>query len=46
MTSAAMLRGDGGFASRPGPQPPPRRLPDHPPGRRLDIMTYANSELI
>jgi acyl dehydratase len=46
MTSAAMLRGDGGFGGRPGPQPPPHGLPDRPPARQLDIKTYANSALI
>jgi acyl dehydratase len=46
MTSAAMLRGDGGFGGKPGPQPPPHALPDSPPARRLDIKTHANSALI
>ena len=42
MTSAAMLRGDGGFGGKPGPQPPTYALPDRPPARHLDIKTHAN----
>ena len=33
MTSAAMLRGDGGFGGKTGPQPEPHRLPDGGIGR-------------
>jgi acyl dehydratase len=46
MTSAAMLRGDGGFGGKAGPQPAPHPLPAGPPGRHLDLGTYANSALI
>jgi acyl dehydratase len=46
MTSAAMLRGDGGFGGEPGPQPAPHMLPDAPPARHLDIKTHPNSALI
>jgi acyl dehydratase len=46
MTSAAMLRGDGGFGGKPGPQPAPHRLPETPPHTRVDIGTHANSALI
>jgi acyl dehydratase len=46
LTSAAMLRGDGGFGGKPGPQPEPHKLPDGPPTRHLDIKTHVNSALI
>jgi acyl dehydratase len=46
MTSAAMLRGDGGFGGKPGPQPAPHKLPDGPPACHVDIKTFANSALI
>ena len=46
LTSAAMLRGDGGFGGKPGPQPEPHRIPDGAPTRHLDIKTYPNSALI
>lgn len=46
LTSAAMLRGDGGFGGKPGPQPEPHRLPEGPPTRHHDIRTFANSALI
>lgn len=46
MTSAAMLRGDGGFGGKPGPQPPPHALPDHPPGLSLDLKVAPNAALI
>ncbi len=46
LTSAAMLRGDGGFGGKPGPQPEPHRIPDGAPTRHLDIRTYPNSALI
>ena len=46
LTSAAMLRGDGGFGGKPGPQPEPHKLPDGPPMRHVDIKTHPNSALI
>jgi len=46
MTSAAMLRGDGGFGGKPGPQPPPHALPNGPPALQLDIKVAANAGLI
>jgi acyl dehydratase len=46
LTSAAMLRGDGGFGGKPGPQPAPHKLPDGPPARHVDLKTYPNSALI
>jgi acyl dehydratase len=46
MVSAAMLRGDGGFGGKPGPQPPPHKLPETTPAVRLDLKTHANSALI
>jgi acyl dehydratase len=46
MTSAAMLRGDGGFGGKPGPQPQPHVVPDGTPPLCLDIKMAANSALI
>ena len=46
MTSAAMLRGDGGFGGKPGPQPQPHALPNGPPVLYLDIKVAANAALI
>jgi acyl dehydratase len=46
MTSAAMLRGDGGFGGKPGPQPEPHALPSGPPFQSLDIKVPANAALI
>jgi len=46
MVSAAVLRGDGGFGGKAGPQPAPHALPDGPPTRHLDLKTYPNSALI
>jgi acyl dehydratase len=46
LTSAAMLRGDGGFGGKPGPQPEPHRLPEGAPQQHLDIKTHPNSALI
>lgn len=46
MTSAAMLRGDGGFGGEPGPQPAPHRLPETAPAMQLDIKTAPNAALI
>jgi acyl dehydratase len=46
MTSAAMLRGDGGFGGEPGPQPEPHKLPEGPPAHHLDIRIAPNAALI
>ena len=46
MTSAAVLRGDGGFGGKPGPQPEPHRLPEGSPARHVDIKTATNAALI
>jgi len=46
MTSAAMLRGDGGFGGKPGPQPAPHRLPEGAPALTVDLKTHPNSALI
>jgi acyl dehydratase len=46
MTSAAMLRGDGGFGGKPGPQPAPHKLPETAPALTVDLKTHPNSALI
>ena len=46
MTSVAMLRGDGGFGGKPGPQPQPHALPAGPPAQSLDIKVAHNAALI
>jgi len=46
MTSAAMLRGDGGFGGKPGPQPAPHPTPERAPATHVDIKTHPNSALI
>ncbi len=46
MISAAVLRGDGGFGGKPGPQPEPHKLPDGAPARHVDIKTAPNAALI
>ncbi len=46
MTSAAMLRGDGGFGGEPGPQPEPHKLPEGAPARHLDLKVAPNAALI
>ena len=46
MTSTAMLRGDGGWGGKPGPQPEPHKLPEDAPELTFDIKTHANSALI
>ena len=46
MTSTVMLRGDGGFGGKAGPQPEPHPLPQSAPARHIDIRTAANSALI
>jgi acyl dehydratase len=46
MASTTMLRGDGGWGGKPGPQPAPHPLPDGAPERTVDLRTHANSALI
>jgi acyl dehydratase len=46
MVSTAMLRGDGGWGGKPGPQPAPHKLPEGAPELTLDLKTHANSALI
>jgi acyl dehydratase len=46
MTSTAMLRGDGGFGGKAGPQPAPHKLPDTAPTRHVDIKIAPNAALI
>jgi acyl dehydratase len=46
MGSTTMLRGDGGWGGKSGPQPAPHPLPDTPPQQSLDLETYPNSALI
>jgi acyl dehydratase len=46
MTSTTMLRGDGGWGGKSGPQPAPHRLPETAPATAVDIRTHANWPLI
>src|SRR5262245_10204416 len=46
MTSTTMLRGDGGWGGKPGPQPAPHVLPEPAPTWTLDLKTHANTALI
>ena len=46
MASTTMLRGDGGWGGKPGPQPAPHVLPEGAPELTLDLKTHANSALI
>jgi acyl dehydratase len=46
MASTTMLRGDGGWGGKPGPQPAPHALPERRPELTLDLKTHANSALI
>lgn len=46
MTSTTMLRGDGGFGGKSGPQPEPHVLPQTAPSLMVDIKTAPNSALI
>src|SRR5262249_13544504 len=46
MVSAAVLREDGGFGGKSGPQPQPYPIPASLPHRHVDIKTYPNSALI
>jgi acyl dehydratase len=46
MTATSMLRGDGGFGGKAGPQPAPHVLPDTAPTRHVDIRIAANAALV
>jgi acyl dehydratase len=46
MASTTMLRGDGGWGGKSGPQPAPHKLPEVAPELALDLKTHANSALI
>jgi acyl dehydratase len=46
MTATSMLRGDGGFGGKSGPQPAPHKLPDTAPPRHVDIRVPANAALV
>jgi acyl dehydratase len=46
MTATSMLRGDGGFGGKAGPQPAPHALPDTAPMRHVDISIAPNAALI
>jgi acyl dehydratase len=46
MASTTMLRGNGGWGGKPGPQPAPHRLPETAPTAAVDLETHANSALI
>jgi acyl dehydratase len=46
MGSTTMMRGDGGWGGKSGPQPAPHRLPETAPTAFVDLETHANSALI
>jgi acyl dehydratase len=46
MGSTTMLRGNGGWGGKSGPQPAPHRLPETAPTVVVDLRTHANSALI
>lgn len=46
MSSTTMLRGDGGFGGKSGPQPEPHALPATAPDIKVDIKVAANAALI
>jgi acyl dehydratase len=46
MASTTMLRGNGGWGGKPGPQPGPHRLPETAPAAAVDLKTQPNSALI
>ncbi len=46
MASTTMLRGDGGWGGKSGPQPAPHKLPEVAPELAVDLKTHANSALI
>jgi acyl dehydratase len=41
-----MLRGDGGFGGKSGPQPEPHKLPEVASKKHVDFKTHLNSALI
>ena len=46
MASTTMLRGDGGWGGKPGPQPAPHTLPEGAPTLSVDLKTHPNTALI
>jgi acyl dehydratase len=46
MSQTTMLRGDGGFGGKSGPQPEPHVLPEGAPDTHVDIKTASNAALI
>lgn len=46
MTQTTMLRGDGGFGGKSGPQPEPHALPGTAPDTQVEIKTALNAALI
>jgi acyl dehydratase len=46
MGSTTMMRGDGGWGGKSGPQPAPHRLPETAPTTFVDLRTQPNSALI
>jgi acyl dehydratase len=46
LTSAAVLRGNGGFGGKAGPQPEAHRLPSHAPEHHVDLKIAPNAALI
>jgi acyl dehydratase len=46
LRSTAMLRGDGGFGGKAGPQPPPHELPRSAPVQYVDIKIPPNAALV
>jgi acyl dehydratase len=46
LRSTAMLRGDGGFGGKAGPQPPPHELPRSAPAQQVDIKIPPNAALV
>ena len=46
MASTTMLRGDGGWGGKSGPQPTAHKLPESAPTLTLDLKTHANTALI
>jgi acyl dehydratase len=46
MASTTMLRGDGGWGGKSGPQPAPHGLPERTPEIVVDLKTHANTALI
>src|SRR5215470_5694730 len=46
MASTTMMRGDGGWGGKSGPQPAPHPLPETAPAAAVDLKTHVNSALI